>query len=82
MGVFYLLPLRCPHEDADLAGLFGQTVVDVGDDGEGGALWVAEANIDPVISETQQTQQCSTDSAHRKSYYHTHTRLFLLLELS
>lgn len=53
-----LLPLRRPHEDAGLAGLFGQAVVDVGDDGEGGALWVADANIDPVISRTQQKAQC------------------------
>lgn len=52
-----LLPLRCPHEDAGLAGLFGQAVVDVGDDGEGGAFWVAEAHVDPVIPETQQTEQ-------------------------
>lgn len=53
-----LLPLCRPHEDPGLAGLFGQAVVDVRNDGEGGALWVADANIDPVISRTQQTAQC------------------------
>jgi len=47
-----LLPLACPHEDAGFTSLFGEAVVDVRDDGEGGAMWVAEAHIDPVISET------------------------------
>ena len=51
-----LLQLRCPHEDAGLAGLLGQAVVDIRDDGEGGSLWVADAHVDPVISETPQTQ--------------------------
>lgn len=49
-----LLPLSRPHEDPSLAGLFGQAIVDVRDDGEGSTLWVAEAHVDPVISETQQ----------------------------
>lgn len=48
-----LLPLCRPHEDASLAGLFGQAVVDIRDNGEVGALWVAEANVDPVISDAQ-----------------------------
>lgn len=48
-----LVPLCGPHEHSSLAGLFGQAVVDVREDGEGGALWVAETHIDPVISETQ-----------------------------
>ena len=52
VGMVDLLSLRRPHKDAGLAGLFGQAVVDIGDDGEVGALWVAEANIDPVISDT------------------------------
>lgn len=50
-----LVPLHRPQEDAGLAGLLSQAVVDVGDDGEGGVMWVAEAYIDPVISKTQQT---------------------------
>lgn len=33
MGVVDLLPLRRPHENAGLAGLFGQAVVDVRDNG-------------------------------------------------
>lgn len=48
-----LLLLSRPHEDASLAGLFGQPIVDVRQDCEGGTLWIAEAHIDPVIPETQ-----------------------------
>lgn len=51
-----LLSLRGPHDDTGLAGLFGQAVVDVGDDGEIGACWVAEAHVDPIISKRQQMQ--------------------------
>lgn len=49
-----LVPLHCPHKDAGLAGLLGQAVVDVGDDGEGGVFWVANAYVNPVVSKTQQ----------------------------
>lgn len=57
VGMVDLLPLCRPHEDTSLTGLFGQAVVDVRDDGEGGALWVAQAHVDPVISETQQSDE-------------------------
>ncbi len=56
------LLLRGPHEDAGLARLFGQAVVDVRDDGKGGALWVTEAHIDPVISKTKHTVMISSHS--------------------
>lgn len=45
-----------PHKDTGLASLFGQAVVDVGDNGKIGAMWVAEAHIDPIISKRQQRQ--------------------------
>lgn len=70
MGVVDLLPLTGPHEDPGLTGLFGQAVMDVSDDGEVGALWVAEAHADPVISETKQTnkrKQYMSDSIRNSS---------------
>lgn len=52
MDMVDLLPLRRPHEDPGLPGLFGETVVDVGDDCECRVFRVADTNSDPVISET------------------------------
>ena len=49
VGVVDLVPLHGPQEHAGLACLLGQAVVDVCEDGERGALWVAEAYVDPVI---------------------------------
>lgn len=45
-----LLLLRCADKGAGLAGLLGEAVVDVRDDGEVCALWIAEAHVDPVVS--------------------------------
>lgn len=55
-----LLSLHGPHKHARLACLFGQAVVDVGDDGEGGSWGVAEAYIDPVIPATKQQHHLLT----------------------
>lgn len=44
-----LLLLRCADKGASLAGLLGEAVVDVRDNGEVGALWIAKAHVDPVI---------------------------------
>lgn len=52
-----LLLLRCADEGARLAGLFGEAVVDVGDDGEVCALWIAKAHVDPVISGERKINQ-------------------------
>lgn len=45
-----LLFLWCADKGAGLAGLLGEAVVDVRDNSEVGALWIAKAYIDPVIS--------------------------------
>lgn len=59
-----LLSLHGPHKDASLAGLLGEAVVDVRDDGEVGALWVAEAHVDPVISNRQSNAGIVLISSH------------------
>ena len=60
-----LVPLHGPQEHARLACLLGQAVVDVGDDGERGALWVAEAHVDPVIpGKTSKFTQSLIQNAH------------------
>lgn len=46
-----LLFLCGAHKGAGLAGLLSEAVVDVRDNSEVGALRIAEAYIDPVISE-------------------------------
>lgn len=45
-----LLFLWRADKGASLAGLLGEPVVDIRDNSEVGALWIAEAYIDPVIS--------------------------------
>lgn len=45
-----LLLLRRADEGASLAGLLGEAVVDVRDNCEVCALWIAEAHVDPVVS--------------------------------
>lgn len=77
-----LVHLRGPHEDAGLAGLLGQAVVDVGDDGESGALWVTEANVDPVIPETSQTEQNSTDFISQQMLFSHRANCYYYLHLS
>lgn len=50
-GTLQLLTLIGPEEDAGFVRLLAEAVVDVGDDGEGGAGGVADAQTDPVVPE-------------------------------
>lgn len=64
-----LLLLRCADKGARLARLFGEAVVDVGDNGEVGALWVAKAHVDPVVSIKIETEKNKTNQGKRKKTF-------------
>lgn len=49
MCVADLLPVWGPHKHSGLPGLFGESVVDVGDDEERGVSGVTETDTNPVI---------------------------------
>lgn len=48
--VAHLFSLSGPHKHPSLPRLFGEAVMDIGDNGEFCAFWVADAHVHPVIS--------------------------------
>lgn len=48
MALLHFVHLRGLHEDARLGRLLQQAIVDIREDGEGGAPGVAEPHSDPV----------------------------------
>ena len=55
MALLHFFHLRGPHEDARLGRLLQQAIVNIREDGKGGAPGVAEPHSDPVAPRTGST---------------------------